>query len=62
MPQQNIVTIRGGKARSQFVGGNLTVLTALAGSPYLPDFTSKILFLGTWAGAYRIDRMFNRSS
>ncbi len=46
VPRQNrIVTIRGGKARGQLVGGNLTVLTALAGSPYLPDFTGKILFL-----------------
>ena len=61
VPRQNrIVTIRGGKARGQLVGGNLTVLTALAGSPYLPDFTGKILFLEDVGEApYRIDRMFS---
>ena len=54
------VAITGGKARGELVGGNLTVLTALAGSPYLPDFTGKILFLEDVAEApYRIDRMFS---
>lgn len=54
------VAIAGGKARGELVGGNLTVLTALAGSPYLPDFTGKILFLEDVAEApYRIDRMFS---
>ena len=41
-------------------GGNLTVLTALAGSPYLPDFSGKILFLEDVSEApYRIDRMLS---
>ena len=54
------VTITGGKARGELVGGNLTVLTALAGTPYLPDFTGKILFLEDVSEApYRIDRMFS---
>jgi muramoyltetrapeptide carboxypeptidase len=54
------VTITGGKAQGELVGGNLTVLTALAGSPYLPDFTDKILFLeDTSEAPYRIDRMFS---
>jgi len=54
------VTIAGGKARGELVGGNLTVLTALAGTPYLPDFTGKILFLEDVSEApYRIDRMFS---
>ncbi|MEO6169946.1 MAG: LD-carboxypeptidase, partial [Lysobacter sp.] len=52
------VTITGGKARGELVGGNLTVLVALAGSSYLPDFTGKILFLEDVSEApYRIDRM-----
>ena len=61
VPRQNrTIAIRGGKARGQLVGGNLTVLTALAGSPYLPDFTGKILFLEDVGEApYRIDRMFS---
>ena len=54
------VTIAGGKARGELVGGNLTVLTALAGSQYLPDFSGKILFLEDVGEApYRIDRMFS---
>ncbi len=52
------VTITAGKARGELVGGNLTVLVALAGTPYLPDFTGKILFLEDVSEApYRIDRM-----
>lgn len=58
--QNRTITIRGDKAHGELVGGNLTVLTALAGSPYLPDFTGKILFLEDVGEApYRIDRMFS---
>ncbi len=54
------VTLAGGKARGELVGGNLAVLTALAGSPYVPDFTGKILFLEDVSEApYRVDRMFS---
>ena len=52
------LTITGGKARGELVGGNLTVLTALAGSKYVPDFDGRILFLEDVEEApYRIDRM-----
>ncbi|MEG2940471.1 MAG: LD-carboxypeptidase [Thermomonas sp.] len=58
--QNRTITIRGGKAHGELLGGNLTVLTALAGSPYLPDFRGKILFLEDVGEApYRIDRMFS---
>lgn len=54
------VTITGGTAQGELVGGNLTVLTALAGSPYLPDFSGKILFLEDVDEApYRVDRMLS---
>ncbi|KAF1690626.1 S66 peptidase family protein [Pseudoxanthomonas koreensis] len=54
------ITLRGGKAQGELVGGNLAVLTALAGSPYLPDFSGKILFLEDVSEApYRVDRMFS---
>lgn len=54
------ITIAGGKAQGELVGGNLTVLTALAGSSYLPDFSGKILFLEDVSEApYRMDRMFS---
>ncbi|MGH8054002.1 MAG: S66 peptidase family protein [Stenotrophomonas sp.] len=60
VPRKNrAITLRGGIARGELVGGNLTVLTALAGSAYLPDFSGKILFLEDVEEApYRIDRMF----
>lgn len=54
------VTIVGGKVRGELVGGNLAVLTALAGSSYLPDFRGRILFLEDVSEApYRVDRMFS---
>jgi muramoyltetrapeptide carboxypeptidase len=43
------------------LGGNLTVLTALTGTPYLPDFNGAILFLEDVGEAeYRIDRMLTQ--
>ena len=61
VPRRNrIQTLRGGKAQGGLVGGNLTVLTALAGSSYLPDFSGKVMFLEDVGEApYRIDRMFS---
>ena len=61
VPRKNrTATITGGIARGELVGGNLTVLAALAGSSYLPDFNGKILFLEDVEEApYRIDRMFS---
>jgi muramoyltetrapeptide carboxypeptidase len=54
------IAINPGKAQGELVGGNLSVLVALAGSPYLPDFSGKILFLEDVSEApYRIDRMFS---
>jgi muramoyltetrapeptide carboxypeptidase len=51
-------TITSGKARGKLLGGNLTVLTAILGSPYVPDFKDSILFLEDVQEApYRIDRM-----
>ena len=61
VPRRNrTVTITGGTARGELVGGNLSVLVALAGSRYLPDFRGKILFLEDVGEApYRVDRMFS---
>jgi muramoyltetrapeptide carboxypeptidase len=54
-------TITPGKARGRLLGGNLTVLTALAGTPYLPSFDGAILFLEDVDEAeYRIDRMLTQ--
>jgi muramoyltetrapeptide carboxypeptidase len=53
-------TIRGGTARGPLVGGNLAVLTSLAGTPYLPAFDGAILFLeDVNEYVYRVDRMLS---
>ena len=50
--------IRPGKAEGRLMGGNLTVLAHLIGTPYLPDFTGRILFLeDVHEAIYRVDRM-----
>jgi muramoyltetrapeptide carboxypeptidase len=54
-------TFRPGKATGRLLGGNLTVLSALVGTPYLPDFTGAILFIeDTNEAEYRIDRMLTQ--
>lgn len=59
--QDRITTIRPGLARGRLVGGNLTVLSHLVGSPYLPDWKNTILFLeDTHEDIYRMDRMFTQ--
>lgn len=53
-----IRTLYPGKARGRLLGGNLSVLTALVGTPWLPSFAGAILFLeDTNEAEYRIDRM-----
>ncbi len=55
-----ITTLRGGKASGRLLGGNLAVLTSLAGSPYLPSFDGAILFLeDVNEFIYRVDRMLS---
>ena len=50
-----------GVARGLLLGGNLTVLSAIVGSEYLPDFTGCVLFLEDVQEApYRIDRMLTQ--
>jgi len=54
-------TIVPGKARGRLLGGNLTVLTTIIGSGYLPDFKDCILFLeDVDEEPYRLDRMFTQ--
>ena len=54
-------TIRPGKARGRLIGGNLAVLAALVGTPWLPSFDGAILFLEDIGEAeYRIDRMLSQ--
>lgn len=54
-------TLHPGTARGRLLGGNLTVLTSIVGSGYLPDFDGCILFLEDVEEApYRIDRMLTQ--
>lgn len=59
MPVKNrIRTINPGRARGKLIGGNLSVLSALLGSPYFPDPAGAILFVeDIGESIYRIDRL-----
>lgn len=58
---QGNTIIRSGKAEGRLLGGNLTVLTSMLGSYYLPDFDGAILFLeDVGEDVYRIDRMLTQ--
>ena len=58
--QDRISTLRPGRASGRLVGGNLAVLSSLAGSIYWPDFRGAILFLEeTNEYIYRVDRMLS---
>jgi muramoyltetrapeptide carboxypeptidase len=55
-----IQTLRGGMATGKILGGNLSVLSALSGTPYYPDFQDSILFIEEIGeDPYRIDRMMS---
>ncbi len=59
--ENRVWTLRPGTARGRLLGGNLTVLTSLVGSGYLPDWDGCILFLEDVEEApYRIDRMLTQ--
>ncbi|HVS65544.1 MAG TPA: LD-carboxypeptidase [Thermoanaerobaculia bacterium] len=59
--EDRILTIRPGIARGRILGGNLTVLTAIVGSQYLPEWDDCILFIEDVDEAvYRVDRMINQ--
>lgn len=59
IPQENrIVTLRGGVAEGRLLGGNLTLLQCLIGTPYFPELAGAILFLeDVGEDLYRVDRM-----
>jgi muramoyltetrapeptide carboxypeptidase len=54
-------TITPGRARGRLIGGNLSVLTTIAGSPYVPALDGVILFIeDVDERYYRIDRMMTQ--
>jgi len=59
--RDRLISIVGGKATGQLVGGNLTLVTNLLGTPFEPDTKGKILFLeDIGEEPYRIDRMLTQ--
>jgi muramoyltetrapeptide carboxypeptidase len=59
--RRTITTFNSGRATGRLLGGNLSVLSAMVGTPYLPDFTGALLFLeDTNEAEYRIDRMLTQ--
>ncbi|WP_339869467.1 LD-carboxypeptidase [uncultured Algoriphagus sp.] len=55
-----IQTLKGGIAEGKILGGNLSVLTAISGSPYYPDFKDAILFIeDVGEDPYKMDRMMS---
>lgn len=60
-PEGQVQTIVPGKAKGKLVGGNLSVLSAMVGSPYLPSWYKSILFVeDTNEDIYRVDRMLTQ--
>jgi muramoyltetrapeptide carboxypeptidase len=56
-----ITRITGGTATGHLVGGSLSLIVTLIGTPYEPDFRGSILFLeDTDEAPYRIDRMLTQ--
>ena len=62
-PQFSRRTIREGIAMGRLLGGNLSVLSALIGTPYGVDLNGSLLFLEEISEApYRVDRMLTQLS
>ena len=58
---REIQSLRKGKSQGALFGGNLSVLTSLLGSNFIPIFEKSILLLEeTCEPPYKIDRMFNQ--
>src|SRR5216683_262377 len=56
-----VVTLVPGKARGRLLGGNLSLMSHLIGTPYLPDLRGSIVFLEDVEEAYyRVDRMLTQ--
>lgn len=57
----DVITLFEGTARGTLLGGNLSVLTSMLGSDYLPRWQNSILFLeDIGEDIYRIDRMLTQ--
>ncbi len=56
-----LVGLRSGEAKGRLIGGNLSLLTALIGTPYLPNMRKALLYFeDIGEEPYRIDRMLSQ--
>lgn len=56
-----LVTIRAGRAEGILLGGNLTTLVSLLGTPFFPDLKQAVLFIEEVnEAAYRVDRLLTQ--
>jgi muramoyltetrapeptide carboxypeptidase len=59
--KKNVSILRKGIAKGSLIGGNLTVICAALGTPFLPSFKGKILFFeDVGEKPYRLDRMLTQ--
>lgn len=62
-PGTKPVTLTGGTVAGRLLGGNLSLLVSMMGTPFAPDFTRSILFFEEVAEEpYRIDRLLTQLS
>ena len=60
-PSPAFQVLRPGTVEGRLLGGNLSVLSALVGTPWMPDMAGAVLFLEDVGEApYRIDRMMSQ--
>lgn len=59
--KNRITRFTGGTATGRLIGGNLSLVATLIGTPYEPDFRDNILFLeDVWEEPYRVDRLLTQ--
>jgi len=60
-PKNTVQILRSGLARGQLIGGNLSLLCSIIGTPWQPNFKGRILFLeDVGEQPYRFDRMLTQ--
>ena len=60
-PEKSISVLRGGSAEGPLIGGNLSLICASLGTPFLPSFKGKIIFFEDISEKpYRLDRMLTQ--
>lgn len=60
-PEKKIEILRRGEVKGELIGGNLSLICSLIGTPFQPDFKGKILFFEDISEKpYRLDRMLTQ--